>query len=262
MTITGSLPNLSGVRLIRNHSRTVWIPLRTLFGVPRRLLLVKKFKEQKSQVHTLEEAVAFAYDFEYHGVTIRPLQVKEEIMALVKNLQDLSPRAVLEIGTSHGGSLYLFCMTASPEASIISVDLRGGDYGGGYSRLRIPLYKSFANGKQEIHLINGNSHEDSTLRNVKDILKGRPVDFLFIDGDHTYAGVKSDFEFYFQLVRGGGIIALHDIVEHSKDKSVEVQRFWHQIRAKYHYQEIVKDSNQGWGGIGLIYQNHGSDAIK
>jgi len=93
-------------------------------------------------------------------------------------------------------------------------------------------------------------------------LKGRPVDFLFIDGDHTYAGVKSDFEFYSQLVRGGGIIALHDIVEHSKDKSVEVQRFWHQIRAKYHYQEIVKDSNQGWGGIGLIYQNHGSDAIK
>src|SRR5438876_6106744 len=222
--------------------------LPALLDVPGKLLVVRRFKERKKQVHTLEDAVGCAYEFEFHGVTIRPLQVREEIMSLVQKLEKFSPRAVLEIGTSHGGSLYLFCMTASPEASIISVDLRGGDYGGGYSRLRIPLYKSFAKGKQEIHLINGNSHEDSTLRNVKDILKGRPVDFLFIDGDHTYTGVKSDFEFYSQLVRGGGIIALHDIVEHSKDKYVEFQRFWREIKQNYGYKEIVKDWNQGWGG--------------
>jgi len=236
--------------------------LPALLDVPGKLLVVRRFKERKKQVHTLEDAVACAYEFEFHGVTIRPLQVREEIMSLVQKLEKFSPRTVLEIGTSHGGSLYLFCMAASPRASIISVDLRGGVYGGGYSRLRIPLYKSFAKGKQEIHLINSNSHEPSTIRIVKDILKGRPVDFLFIDGDHTYEGVKSDFESYSQLVRSGGMIALHDIVEHPKDRSVEVQRFWNEIMPKYNYQEMVKDWNQGWGGIGLIYQNHGSDAIK
>jgi hypothetical protein len=30
------------------------------------------------------------------------------------------------------------------------------------------------------------------------------VDFLFIDGDHTYEGVKKDFEMYSPLVRREG----------------------------------------------------------
>ncbi len=36
---------------------------------------------------------------------------------------------------------------------------------------------------------------------------GEPVDFLFIDGDHLYDGVKIDFELYKKLVRPGGLIA-------------------------------------------------------
>jgi predicted O-methyltransferase YrrM len=38
------------------------------------------------------------------------------------------------------------------------------------------------------------------------------LDFLFIDGDHTYEGVKQDFEMYTPLVRKGGLVAMHDIV--------------------------------------------------
>jgi len=51
-------------------------------------------------------------------------------------------------------------------------------------------------------------------------LNGEPLDFLFIDGDHTYEGVKRDFEMYSPLVRNGGIIAFHDIVKHPPETVV------------------------------------------
>jgi hypothetical protein len=36
------------------------------------------------------------------------------------------------------------------------------------------------------------------------------IDFLFIDGDHSYEGVKTDFELYSKLLSDQGIIAIHD----------------------------------------------------
>ena len=37
-----------------------------------------------------------------------------------------------------------------------------------------------------------------------------PVDFIYIDGDHSYDGVKHDLEAWYPKVREGGIIAGHD----------------------------------------------------
>jgi predicted O-methyltransferase YrrM len=36
------------------------------------------------------------------------------------------------------------------------------------------------------------------------------ADFVFIDGDHSYQGLKDDWESWSPLVAGGGIVALHD----------------------------------------------------
>ena len=37
-----------------------------------------------------------------------------------------------------------------------------------------------------------------------------PVDFIFIDGDHTYDGLRNDWQAWSELVAPGGIAALHD----------------------------------------------------
>jgi predicted O-methyltransferase YrrM len=37
-----------------------------------------------------------------------------------------------------------------------------------------------------------------------------PIDFLFIDGDHTLSGAQRDWEDWLPKVRAGGIIAAHD----------------------------------------------------
>jgi len=39
-----------------------------------------------------------------------------------------------------------------------------------------------------------------------------PIDFLFIDGDHSYEGIKGDWEAWSNHIRPGGIVALHDSV--------------------------------------------------
>jgi hypothetical protein len=38
----------------------------------------------------------------------------------------------------------------------------------------------------------------------------KEIDYLFIDGDHTYEAVKRDFEDWYPYVKNGGIISIHD----------------------------------------------------
>jgi len=42
------------------------------------------------------------------------------------------------------------------------------------------------------------------------ILQDIKIDVLFIDGDHSYKGVKKDFELYSQILSPNGIIIIHD----------------------------------------------------
>jgi predicted O-methyltransferase YrrM len=39
---------------------------------------------------------------------------------------------------------------------------------------------------------------------------GEPLDFVFVDGDHTYEGLKTDWEGWSKLLKPGAVIALHD----------------------------------------------------
>jgi predicted O-methyltransferase YrrM len=49
---------------------------------------------------------------------------------------------------------------------------------------------------------------------------GPPVDFLFVDADHTYDGVTADLEAWYPHMKERGIIALHDY----NNDFVEVKR--------------------------------------
>ena len=194
-------------------------------------------------------------NFAFNGLMglIKPAQVYSEISQLLKLVDRIKPGVILEIGTANGGTLFCFSHVASEAAVIISIDLPGGKFGGGYPKWRESLYKSFILQGQKIHLLRADSHKTETLEQVEAVLHGRKVDFIFIDGDHTYEGVKKDFEMYSPLVKEGGIIAFHDIVVHPPETGCEVSKFWREIRDDYDSEEIVKDWSQNWGGIGVVY---------
>ena len=44
----------------------------------------------------------------------------------------------------------------------------------------------------------------------------RKIGFLWVDGDHTYKGVKTDFDLFSPHLTNGGIIAIHDVLHRSE----------------------------------------------
>ena len=199
----------------------------------------------------------FAVPFTFRGRgafrRIEPRQNPMEIEELYRKILALNPGTVLEIGTARGGTLYLWTQAAREDAVIVSVDLPGGAFGGAYSRCRLPFYERFAGPDQRLHLLLDDSHRPDTLEQVRACLNDRPLDFAFIDGDHTYAGVRADFLMYGPLVRPGGLIAFHDILERPEFPDIEVHRFWAEIRDRYRSSELIGDKGTGMKvGIGLI----------
>jgi predicted O-methyltransferase YrrM len=219
--------------------------------------VVTKLRRDASKCKSVEDYVNLVFSifnvFPLNRWKIRPAQIREEIIELLKILAKHKPRFLLEIGTAWGGTFFLFTRVATPGATLMSVDLPLGPFGGGYLEQKTRYYESFALPHQKTHLLRMNSHEEATFQMIRKILDGNGLDFLFIDGDHTYEGVKKDFEMYGRLVRRGGLIALHDICPHPPEIGCEVSKFWLEIKRVYQHSEIIKDWRQGWAGIGIIY---------
>ena len=104
-------------------------------------------------------------------------------------------------------------------------------------------------------------------------MNGDKLDFLFIDGDHSYEGSKADFLLYKNYVREGGLIAFHDIVPDittqkgspvmlSKSEAGEVYLLWKELKKQYKHHEFVEDWKQDGLGIGVIEYTRAVNALK
>ena len=199
----------------------------------------------------------------YHGyghfANINAKQVPDEIEALYSIVEEKSPQRVLEIGTYRGGTFYLWCKAAGDSSTLISMDLPGSDsLDAVYTPDRIRFYRSFSkSNNQKLYFIAADSHQEKAAADVGAILGKDQLDFLFIDGDHSYAGVKRDFELYFPLVRSGGLIAFHDILYRKQLPEIQVYRLWDELKKHYQYQEIIAETGiyANLIGIGLLWKN-------
>lgn len=232
------------------------------YSVRRTLLDPLAWYLSKREIHRLlqfrevEQIVEATQSYTGRGfyASIKPKQIREEFEALVQIVRNKNPGAVLEIGTLKGGTLFAWCRAIPNLRKIVSIDLPQGLYGGGYHEKRGKLYREFIADKPgvQMFLIRDDSHKQSTQEQVIGALKGVPLEFLFIDGDHRYEGVKRDFELYEPLVAAGGLIAFHDILPHKYHPECGVDRFWEEVKNDYHYYEIIRDRNQGRMGIGVL----------
>jgi predicted O-methyltransferase YrrM len=186
------------------------------------------------------------------GQPVFAMQRKTEIAAFLARMSALRPQVVVEIGTASGGTLFLLSRAAAPNALLVSLDLPGGSFGGGYQAWRKPLYRSFARAEQRIVLLRGDSHAPAMAARLRGLLAGRPIDVLFIDGDHRYAGVKADFAAYSPFVRPGGLVAFHDIVPDPGQEGMEVSRFWREVSARFPAIELIERPDQPGYGIGVL----------
>lgn len=195
----------------------------------------------------LSPADAFAFNQSERSIAAN--QKPAEILWLLDLTLRERPQVVLEIGTQYGGTLFLFSRVAAPDALLVSVDI--SKMVGRLGRLspHALVRQSFARNGQRLKLVDDvDSHAEETVTVVREALEQRPVDFLFIDGDHAYESVKRDFELYSPLVRPGGLVAFHDVSDHSNDDTEGVRRFWAELRATGRTEECVtKDGTPGYG---------------
>jgi cephalosporin hydroxylase len=222
-----------------------------------RRLALERLRDLETQLVAPQTRLAVPFLFRAHGLykSIRPMQSQFEIAELYYTILARKPRVVLEIGTCHGGTLYLWCQAADPQGTILSIDLPEGEFGGGYPAARTGFYRSFAAPGQQLHFLRADSHCSDTAMQVQQLLRGHTIDFLFIDGDHTYAGVKRDFELYSPLVAKNGLIALHDIVSRADEPRIEVWRFWQELKQQQPAAKEWLDTTPTGRciGIGLVH---------
>jgi hypothetical protein len=93
---------------------------------------------------------------------------------------------ILHIGVEYGGSLHC-CRAGAPDARLVGVDLDTSKF----------------LGRAGVEFMTGDSAELAYDFHDK-------IDLLFIDGDHSYEGVRADMVTWLGKVRPGGIVAFHD----------------------------------------------------
>lgn len=187
-------------------------------------------------------------------------QNPREIIEFIEFARSHSPRTFVEIGTEAGGTNFLVGRTLESIERIIAVDLLVR------SRTRLRRY---ARPGVEFTAIDGDSSSASTVARVADALAGRPIDLLFIDGDHSLAGVLADLRLYRPLVAPHGLIAFHDIVPDERLRSGrktnryagEVPLLWDRLRTQFPHHEFVADWTQEGLGIGVIENVPGLEVV-
>jgi cephalosporin hydroxylase len=179
-----------------------------------------------------------------HSEKLGVQQRVEEFSVVAGVLLALQPRHILEIGVYGGGSFALWCSLAS--GTKIGIDSGNID---GPIHHRMPDFQARFG---DVRLIKANSQDAATLEQVKTALAGEPLDFLFIDGDHTLQGVQKDYSMYGALVRPGGWIGLHDITESDYHKGMNAGGSAEHWARLDHPRKISLDWHDPGYGIGLV----------
>lgn len=149
--------------------------------------------------------------------------------------------SVLEIGSRYGMNL-LFLAASMKGKRIVSVDLP--DVEGWHDSETLGYltqnFHRLVDGGYDAHLIIGDSHNLITREQVEE--RG-PYDVVFIDGDHSYEGVKQDWEDYGGM---GKMVIFHDI---NPMNGLGVSSFWKEVSFGKNIEEYIASDM----GIGRIF---------
>jgi len=176
-------------------------------------------------------------------------QDKDELRVLLPLVAEKQPKIIVEIGTWRGYSAELWYKAFNPD---LLVTIESDQASLNFVTKRIKDGEFAYMTPSPIIGISGNSNSTKTLANVLSVLKGRLIDFLFIDGDHTYDAVKKDFKLYSPFVKRYGIIAFHDAMI-KNNEGVEVHKFWDEIAASHNPTQTKLITSIYGTGTGVLF---------
>ena len=151
-------------------------------------------------------------------------------------------KSILEIGTGDGQSLESFA-SVCPGARLRFIDHRPVVF------TDTPLLKSlermYFEGFDVLGCIMSSHSEEARLW----ARQWEPYDFVFIDGDRSYPGVKEDWGWYGTMSK---LVGFHDIAHDCGPPDDGVMKLWPEIKASFRTEEFVY--YPGSMGTGIVYR--------
>lgn len=175
-------------------------------------------------------------------------QVYDELCAFEIFLKQYKPHNILEIGTYTGATFWLMCQYSTGYKVSIDVVLDE-------NRKDREKQKTFGS---DVILIDSSSQNPSTVNSVIKRTNNAKFDLIFIDGDHTFDKVMTDFDIYSKFLSSRGVVVFHDIdPDHKEGDRYGVRRVWDGLIG--HKMEIISkqknNAKYGYparsGGIGI-----------
>jgi predicted O-methyltransferase YrrM len=132
----------------------------------------------------------------------------DEAALLFRLVRRLDARRVVEIGRFKGGSTVVMAAAMAPTGRLLSLDLLvpqpGGVDGAQFDReLQAALERLGLADRVELRVADSRTME----------LPEPGIDLLFVDGDHSYEGASADLRRWTPLLRDGGHVVAHDVVD-------------------------------------------------
>jgi predicted O-methyltransferase YrrM len=112
-------------------------------------------------------------------------------------------RMLVEIGVMHGASTRLLCEAMAPEGTLVAIDP--------FPAGRLGVSFEFAIARREVS--RAPSRRVLWRRERSEAVGAAwsmPVDFIFVDGDHSRPGIERDWTIWSRFVQPGGVVLLHD----------------------------------------------------
>ena len=160
-----------------------------------------------------------------------------EVEQLVRDVR--RAEVIVEIGTHRGGSLRVWRREYDPQV-LIGIDPSTPETGAGWTTPETA---------EEIGaiMIRMESQRGEAVHQLAQILDGRKVDLLYIDGDHTYDAVVWDWQQYSPFVSPDGVVVLDDAARTDTEADAGPRRLYEELR-DYYRTKLIYD---GHGGTGL-----------
>jgi predicted O-methyltransferase YrrM len=177
----------------------------------------------------------------------KSVQVESELRRFLELIKSEGVTSYLEVGVGRGDTFHEVVSSLPKGSRAVAVDLPASSWGFEDSRQQLQAVIDDLCANYDVRVIFGDSKAPEVIASA-----AGKYDCVFIDGDHSYEGVRSDYLNYGPM---GRIVAFHDISfekNHSEPwGGIDVKRFWNELKLGRNTVELVeRDGNMG---IGVLY---------
>ena len=168
---------------------------------------------------------------------------------IISTLSKVS-KNIFEFGTCSGKTTYLMALNSSEDTKITTITLNPNEINNiqKFDKDNESSYRNIKNESIYDKFLFSDTPEEKKIKVIfinsvdfKNTEFKEKMDFIFIDGGHTYSVVKNDSEKSFEMLKPNGIILWHDYVP-GKRSSLDVVKYINSILDKKKIYKIKNTS--------------------